>query len=783
MLQNQVTTKLLSGSQQEPNWENSSPNPMQAVVGFLRRQYLIILCTAVLALAGSVVFLKMVPPTYTAVVKVLMGGSKAPVVQPQTLADDRPIDLESQMEILKSKVIATSVISQLNLAEDPEFKVKEGPLDSFKKKVRGLFGDSANGPGDATDQLLEDFEKRLWTARIGMSNVIEVGFNASSPERAAALANAVVNAYFEDQLKAKTDEHHIATTWLHDRLKELGDDALKAEKAVNELKRKSNIVSADGKLIDDQQVTALNNRLVAARTHTSEALARLNRFDAILNSPNFDAASLGNLDAVPATNISAAGASVGSPEGASVTISQNNNQILNSLRQQYLEYARREYEYSAKYGNEHMAVVNLRATMKSIRQTILDEVRRLAEIAKTDFDEAKQQQQDVEKQLAQAIAQSQNTKVAEVSVRELETSAKGYRALYDSFLQRYMGSVQQGTFPVTEARVISPATPPQQKAKPNPKLALAIGLFGGLTLGAAFGFARELRDRGFRTTSQIESKLHLPCVSVVPLLGRREIREVSRKALASGQSTAGSDSRMLSKRSGAHWAASAMPLSRFAEAIRSIRFALEMDPNRAPSKVVGVTSALPEEGKSTIAASLAQMMAGSGKKVIIVDCDLRNPSLSTNLSPDAGAGIIDVLSGAKSLEETVWTDSATGLTFLPGGKKEAHSITSDILSKKETKKLFDRLRETYDYVVVDLPPLAPVVDARVTTSLVDSYVLVVQWGRTTPDVVEHALNSAPNVYDALLGVVLNKTDMNVMKRYASHYGDYYNDDHYIRYSA
>lgn len=781
MLQNQVTTKLLNGPQQEPSWESSSPNPMQAAAGFLRRQYLIILCMTVLALAGSVVFLKMVPPTYTAVVKVLMGGSKAPAVQPQTFADDRPIDLESQMEILKSKVIATSVINQLNLADDPEFSVKEGPLDSLKKKVRSLLADSANSPGDATDQLLEDFEKRLWTARIGMSNVIEVGFNASSPERAAALANAVVNAYFEDQLKAKTDEHHVTTTWLHDRLKELGDDALQAEKAVNELKRKSNIVSADGKLIDDQQVTALNNRLVAARAHTSEALTRLNRFEAILNSPNFDAASLGNLDAVPATSIGAAGA--GSPEGGSVTISQNNNQILNSLRQQYLEYARREYEYSAKYGNEHMAVVNLRATMKSIRQTILDEVRRLAEIAKTDYDEAKQQQQEVEKQLAQAIAQSQNTKVAEVSVRELETSAKGYRALYDSFLQRYMGSVQQGTFPVTEARVISPATPPQQKAKPNPKMVLAIGLFGGLAFGAAFGFARELRDRSFRTTSQIESKLHLPCVSVVPLLGRREIREVSRKALASGHASNGSESRMLSKRSGAHWAASAMPLSRFAEAIRSIRFALEMDPNRAPSKVIGVTSALPEEGKSTIAAALAQMMAGSGKKVIIVDCDLRNPSLSTNLSPDAGAGIVDVLSGAKSLEETVWTDSATGLTFLPGGKKEAHSIASDILSKKETKKLFDRLRETYDYVVVDLPPLAPVVDARVMTSLVDSYVLVVQWGRTTPDVVEHALNSAPNVYDALLGVVLNKTDMTAIKRYASHYGDYYNDDHYIRYSA
>ena len=732
--------------------------------------------TAALSLGASVIFLKLAPPTYSAQAKVLLGSSKAPVVQQLPMLDDTHVDLESQIEILKSKTIATSVINQLNLADDPDFNGKGGRLHSAVLAVRAKLGIA---PPDAKitpmDELVEEFQTRLWAGRIGMSNVIEVGFNSSNAERAAAITNAVVKAYFDDQLQAKTDEHRTATAWLHDRLLELGNDALHAERAVNELNTKSNIVSADGKLMDEQQVTALNSRLVVARTHTSDAMTRLNRFESILASNNFDAVSLGNLDAVP-------GGGTTTPETSSASgASQNNNQIINNLRQQYLEYARREYEFSAKLGNEHLVVANLRATMKSIRQTILDEVRRLADIAKSDFEEAKQQQKEIEKQLTQAISQSRNTNSAALSIRELETSAKGYRSLYESFLQRYMGSVQQGSFPITEARVISPATPPQKKSKPNPKVILAFGMFGGIALGAALGFAREMKDRGFRTTAQIEERLRLPCLSVVPLLNHRQVRKATRKsALAAGRDGRDTGQRTLSRGSGTCWAAAAMPTSRFAESIRSIRFAIDLDPTKTPSKVVGLTSTLPNEGKSTIAASLAQLLANSGKRVIVVDCDLRNPSLSASLAPDVGAGITDVLSGARSLEDTIWTDTVTGLDFLPG-RRGALANTSDVLGTNETKKLFDQLRAIYDYVIVDLPPLAPIVDVRTTTALIDSFVLVVEWGGTTTDVVEHALNTAPNVYDALLGTVLNKADMKAMKRYASHIGDYYNDEHYLRY--
>jgi polysaccharide biosynthesis transport protein len=783
MLHNQRTSALLDSSQQEQGAESSGPDLAKLALGFLRRQYWPIIIAAALGLTASVIFLTIARPTYTAQVKVLVGGSKAPNVQQKPTADekpvDAPVDLETQIEILKSRAVAASVIDRLHLAEDPDFSSGGGRLRSALDAIRGSLGLALQGQEiDPTDEVFEEYYKRLSAFRVGTSSVIDVSFDSSSAKRAAEIANAVAAAYIGDLMRAKTDEHRTATAWLGDRLLELGRDALAAERKVNELKTEGNIVSADGRFIDEQQVTRLNNRLVDARSHTSDAMARLNRFESLLAKADSDSDTLRILNAIP--DRGALGPTLNVPEGQPLP-SPDNTQIFNTLRQQYVEYARLEYEYSAKYGKDHMAVVNIRASMQGIRRTMLAEARRLAEVAKNDFDEAKQQQQEVEKQLAQAVSQSQKTSAAEVSIRELEISAKGYRSLYEGFLQRYMGYLQQSSFPITEAQVVSPATPPQKKSKPKTPLILALGLFGGVGLGAAFGLFREMKDRGFRTTAQIEEKLRLPCLSVVPLLRHRELKKLAGKsAPTASQAYQESSKRTLSRRDGTSWVATAMPSSRFAESIRSIRLAIDLDPTRAPSKVVGLTSTLPDEGKSTIAASLAQVLASSGKRVIVVDCDLRNPSLSASFTPDADAGITDIVSGARSLEDTVWTDSVTKLDFLPG-KKVPLSNTTDILCKEQTKKLFDQLRATYDYVIVDLPPLAPVVDARAISVLLDSFILVVEWGRTTTDVVEHALNTAPNVYDALLGVVLNKTDMKAMKRYATHYGDYYNDEHYLNY--
>lgn len=767
MLQTDRTRGPLGGgSSSEPAAEGGIGELVNFALGFLRRQYVVMLFTAALALALCTVYLRITPPTYTGQVQVLFGNPKAQFVQQQSVLAEPALDLsqiETQLQILKSRAIAISVINQLKLTDDPDFNDSMPSFSSLWQRLRGWFSRQPKVPRTgSTGQpsgLIAAFQDRLTANRVGFSNVIEINFNSSSAARAAEIANAIANAYINDQLNAKFEANRSATAWLQERLRDLGDQALTAERAVNAYKSQNNMVSSGGKPIDEQQVTDLNSRLVAARAQTSDAQARLNRYETILRANAANSPSIGTLDT-----------------GGSDALT---NPIINNLRQQYLELARRESEWSTRFGRDHLAVINLRTRMRDLRTSILDEVRRLSESARSDFEVSKQRQQEVEKQLAEAVSVSRTTNTAEITLRELESRAKGYRSLYDTFLQRYMGSVQQESFPISEARIIYPALPPESKSKPKTKLILALGLFGGLAFGVALGLLRDVMDRVFRTSAQIEAALQLPCLSLVPLL--RAPKSPKSSPVAAHRPDEDLRQRIISTRSAVHSAVIGMPLSRFAEAIRSIKLAIDLNPTKTSNKVIGITSALPNEGKTTIAASLAQLIGHSGKSVIVVDCDLRNPSLSASLAPDAAAGIVEVIYGTRTLDETIWHDPKTNLAFLPAVRRGPLLHTSEILSADATRKLFDRLRASYDYIIVDLPPLTPVVDVRATTPLIDCFVLVVEWGRTKIDVVQHALHTAPNIYECLIGTVLNKTDIKAMGRYDSYRSDYYSDNHYAHY--
>ena len=327
------------------------------------------------------------------------------------------------------------------------------------------------------EQMIAAFEDNLTVELVG-GRVVAIKYNSTSPEQAAQIANAVANAYITDQLEAKYQANRIATNWLQERQQQLREQAEGAQRAAESFKQQNGIVTTDGKPLDNVQVAELNSRLVAARTQASDILARLNRLQAIIR--------LGPSD----PHIGA--------------ISEINSPIATTLRQQYLELARRESEWSARFGKDHLAVVNLRNRMQEIRNSLFDELRQAAETAKNDYAIAKQRQEEIEKQLADTVAQSRSTSPAQVTLQGLEGTAAAYRKLYDGFLQQYMGPTQQATLPITEARVISTASPPLQKSKPKSILVLALSLFGGLGLGVALGILRDTMDRVFRTGKQLE---------------------------------------------------------------------------------------------------------------------------------------------------------------------------------------------------------------------------------------------------------------------------------------
>src|SRR5262249_7347256 len=212
------------------------------------------------------------------------------------------------------------------------------------------------------------------------------------------------------------------------------------------------------------------------------------------------------------------------------------------------------------------------------------------------------------------------------------------------------------------------------------------------------------------------------------------------------------------------------PSSLYAEAVRSIRVSVDLN-SQANNKIIGLTSCLPSEGKSSLAAGMAALIAQGGARVVLVDGDVRNPSLSRALAPDASAGFLDVVVGNLDLADAIWSDPATGMSFLPAGRIVPHA--TEILASDHAKVLFSALRVRYDYVIVDLAPLVASVDVRASSRFVDSYVLVIEWGVTTVDAVQYALRHAPGVQANIVGAVLNKVNVAAMSRYDRYGAAYY----------
>ena len=224
---------------------------------------------------------------------------------------------------------------------------------------------------------------------------------------------------------------------------------------------------------------------------------------------------------------------------------------------------------------------------------------------------------------------------------------------------------------------------------------------------------------------------------------------------------------------GISWTPVDYPLSRFSEGIRSIKLAIDLENRSRSCKVVGFTSATPSEGKSTVAMAVGELIAHNGASVIVADCDLRNPSLTRSVAPNAAGGVFELAYGRAPLANVVWKDPSTKMAFLPSIRNVGPPDPPSVLSSAELKRVFDDLRKQYDFVLVDLSPLAGVVDVCATSELIDAYVLVIEWGRTTVDIVQQALRAVPNVSESVLGAVLNKADIKALATYDPYLTSYY----------
>jgi succinoglycan biosynthesis transport protein ExoP len=737
--------------------------------GLLRRNFLLILFTTLIGTTIGAGYVLYAPPLYSASSQIILDPRRAQVFHQQPVLAEPPLDVatvESQMQVLQSDAIALAVVKNLKLSDDPTFieqskGVASGLFSLLTDRLFSLPNRLFRPPTRSSTSPLKDIEREveavaaieqnLRVARVGTSYVIDINFRSRSPERAAQIANAVAEAFLADQIETRNQSMQRTTAWLQDRLGELRDQQRNADRSLADFQAKH---ATDGQATKQDDLNVFNKELIAARNRTSEAQAKLDRIEAIIASSNSASTS-------------------GAPDP---TVSDTlTNSVITKFREKYLEYAAREADYSAKYGSNHFAVVNLRRQMRDLRASILDELRRIAETYKSDLEIAKHHQNDSEKAFADAVAQSG---VSQGPLRELQGSADAYRTIYEGLLQRYVQSVQEQSLPTTEARLLTRASPPTSKSGSKALLIGALISIGGLMLGVGIGVFRHMTDRFFRTSDQVETALSIECISIVPHVSPRTR---PRLGVVNGRAS------IFSGR-GIMWNTIDAPFSRYAEAIRAVKFAVDSNKDALASKVIGVTSSLPNEGKSTLAGSLALLAADTGAKTILVDCDLRNPQLSRKLAPNVKFGLLNIIAGDESIEQAVITDASTGLAFLPAGlssKDQAqfkHGVHSnERLGSEAVRKVFEQLRERYEYVIVDLSPIAPVVDVRSTARFIDLYVFAVAWGSTRVGLVAHALKQANGICAKLICVVLNKTPLTALGQYQGHLKEYYNSKEFKRY--
>jgi capsular exopolysaccharide synthesis family protein len=307
-------------------------------------------------------------------------------------------------------------------------------------------------------------------------------------------------------------------------------------------------------------------------------------------------------------------------------------------------------------------------------------------------------------------------------------------------------------------------------------LILPGALIAGLGLGCVLAFAIDYFDRRVKSPRQAEDIAHVPTLASIPLIGTREIasravrgrQELSRYNRASAEMLPAAMQPPLMRY------VLEEPTSLFAESVRAVRLAIQRASRSAPVKSVMVSSSVDGEGKTTLATNLALSLAAAGNRTILVECDLRNPEMTRSLCPAASVGAVEVATGKARFEQALFIDRATGLAILPSPPRTMAAGLSEFVFSDALSNMLEHLKEHFDYVIIDSPPLVPLVDARALAEVADRLVLTIRWDSTPQDVVAQALSTLGPVYDRVLGTVLTRVDMRRLRFY-----DYYRSSSYI----
>lgn len=654
--------------------------------GVLWRRKWIIVATVVIGLLAARTFIGHLSPVYSASAQ-LMIAPEPPVLDVQAVAAAVRGDAEStasEVYVLRSRDLALRVVDVLSLVEDPEFNpLLVPPEPAWWTR---LFGGDAEAAVD-TPALTPKQERslvasvllgHLQAVPLGKSRVISLTAHASTPQKAALLANTVVEQYLALQIDNKRETTNIAQEWLATRSRELEEEVRAREAAVEEFRASAGLLRGAGATrLSDEEASALSSQLVLARAERAAAHARLSEIDKLL-----------------------AGANPG--EAGDVLDSP----LVRNLREEQASLHREIAELGEQYGPLHPRMVNAKAQLQDIEKAISAEVAKVVRTLRNEAAVARARERAIASSLDALRASAGRKGDSEVRLRALERDAETSRNLLETFLARSKETAAQSTHLVADARMISRATPPFGPSFPNVRLLLIIAAAAALLVGVMLALLREGMDHTVRTRADPQWLLGSSVLGSLPLLRGR----------------------WFGVRSPARWVLRA-PYSEYSEALRRMHTQLALTDLNAPPRVVLFTSPLPGEGKTSTLLALGRLLAGTGRKVVAVDLNLRKPTLHQAAGLSVKDGLGDWFKAAPEQPLPLQPDPASALQLLPVGRLQ--DDPGVLLMSARFEGLLDTLRRDFDVVLLDSPPLLAVVDAQVLACLADVTVLLVRAGRTT----------------------------------------------------
>lgn len=663
------------------------------LAGLLRRKLWLIAVCGVAGAAGAFAYAKSLPPYYTAATAIAVGADKIAIPELQgVLRSDSASDpmpwVRTEVQALSSRDLLLGVVRRLKLHERPEFNPAlrpPTPLQRVKDAVRALLPASPDGPAPAPDEAaLDAVGKALTLFQDNRSLVVGVSFTSQDPALAAAVANAVVDDYVAARAKRRTAANQGANAAMLERIDQVRNDLAAIERQMRELRSTGQAVGLRAGSVGQQQLEELATAAARAGVERSQLEATWTRANALVRQ--------GSSEALAGV--------LGSP-----TVSR--------LREQEAQASRRVAELSARYGADHPSSRAAAADLTSARRQVNDETARIVASLGTQLRVAREQEADLQKQLATARTASVGAENARAQLDQLQQEAATRRTLYQTLLERaQQTTAQPGEDALPDVRVLATAAPPIAPAGPNAKLAGGLGGFGGAVLGCLIALVRA-RGGGFSTPADLTAATGLPVAATLPRPTRRRGGLPARVRLAPGGPEA--------------------------EAMRVLRARLRRVGRAGTPRAVAFAAVAEAQDAAQLAAAFARVAASGGERVLLVEGDLRAPKLGALLGAEGG-GLAEALAGRADWRDAVAPDPAAGEAGGRLGVLLADRPAADapaLLGGMCLQNLLVDARAEHDLVVLSAPEAAAS-DALTLAHRADAAVLVVDARRASRAATQEA---------------------------------------------